>query len=243
MNEKQFLEDLFEDYITSDDSPYLRNMRELEIKEVKQYMRPGGVVLELGCEIGYMTSMISPLARELDVVEGSTQFINEAKKRNLPNVKFYNCLFEEFAPKQKYDYVFMSHVLEHLQNPQQTLGMVRSALAEGGKLFVVVPNAKAMSRQLALKMGIIKDLYGLTPNDVRGGHRRVYDSRTLAAELQKAKLCYNITGLLFKPFADFQMDVLIENEFLTQKHLDGLALLGRDYPEECGALFAVCVND
>ena len=87
-NEKEFLNCLFENYITSDDSPYLRNMRNLEIKECSKYMKPGGIALELGCEIGYMTSLISPLVKHLDVVEGSVKFIIEAKKRKLQTSGF-----------------------------------------------------------------------------------------------------------------------------------------------------------
>lgn len=247
MSEKQFLEDLFDDYITSDDSPYLRNMRELEIKECKKHMLaqqdPHGVALELGCEIGYMTSMISPLVVELDVVEGSTKFCEEAKKRNLSNATFYNCLFEDYKPKRFYDYIFMSHVLEHLQDPQAVLYNVRSWLKPNGKLFVVVPNGNAASRRLAQAMGLLDDRFALTPNDVRGGHRRVYNYLGFKKELQAANFNTKIKGLLFKPFSDFQMDILIENGFLMQQHLDGLAKLGERYIDLCGALMAVCTKE
>lgn len=243
MNEKQFLEDLFDNYITSDDSPYLRNMRELEIKECKKHMAPGGVALELGCEIGYMTSMISPLVAELDVVEGSTKFCEEARKRMLPNATFYNCLFEEYKPTRSYDYIFMSHVLEHLVDPQRVLHNVRSWLKPDGKLFVIVPNAGAASRRLAQKMGLIENREELTPNDIRGGHRKVYDRISFHNELRRAEFRFSIQGLLFKPFADFQMDILLAQGFLTQQHMDGLAKLGEDYSDLCGALMAVCTKE
>ena len=243
MSEKQFLEDLFDDYITSDDSPYLRNMRNLEIKECKKHMAEGGYALELGCEIGYMTSMISPLVEKLDVVEGSTKFINEAKKRNLPNATFYNCLFEDFRGHGQYDYVFMSHVLEHLVDPQQVLKIVHESLKPTGKLFVIVPNANAASRRLAEAMGLLKDRYELTLNDIRGGHRRVYSSGYLHEELCKAGFKFSLQGLLFKPFADFQMDKLLIQGFLTQAHMDGLAKLGENYMDLCGALMAVCTKE
>jgi len=243
MSEKQFLEDLFDNYITSDDSPYLRNMRELEIKECKKHMTEGGYALELGCEIGYMTSMISPLVEKLDVVEGSTKFINEAKKRNLPNATFYNCLFEDFRGHGQYDYVFMSHVLEHLIDPQQVLRIVHESMKPTGKLFVVVPNGNAASRRLAQAMGLIENRFALTPNDIRGGHRRVYESQSFAMELVKAKFNFSISGLLFKPFADFQMDTLLTQGFLTQDHMDGLAKLGESYMDLCGALMAVCTKE
>ena len=243
MDEKKFLEDLFDNYITSDDSPYLRNMRELEIKECKKHMlAQNAAALELGCEVGYMTSMISPLVAELDVVEGSTKFCEEAKKRNLPNTTFYNCLFEDYRPKRSYDYIFMSHVLEHLQDPQQVLRKVRSWLKPDGKLFVIVPNGNAASRRLAQAMGLLDDRFALTPNDIRGGHRRVYYLCSFADELRAAGFKFDVKGLLFKPFADFQMDTLLTQSFLTQQHMDGLAKLGESYTDLCGALMAVCTR-
>lgn len=246
--EKEFLENLVDNYITSDDSPYLRFMRELEIKECKKYMSPGGIALELGCEIGYMTSMISPLVKKLDVVEGSSKFIKEAKKRELPNVKFYNCLFEDFIGYEQYDYVFMSHVLEHLIDPQQVLQIVKRCLKPNGKLFVIVPNGNAASRRLAQSMGLIDDRFALTPNDIRGGHRRVYSYLSFKEELLNAGFKVGaenntaIKGLLFKPFSDFQMDDLLDQGFLTQQHMDGLAKLGERYIDLCGALMAICTK-
>jgi trans-aconitate methyltransferase len=218
-------------------------MRELEIKECKKHMTEGGYALELGCEIGYMTSMISPLVEKLDVVEGSTKFINEAKKRNLPNATFYNCLFEDFRGHGQYDYVFMSHVLEHLIDPQQVLKIVHESLKPTGKLFVIVPNGNAASRRLAQAMGLIDRRFELTPNDIRGGHRRVYYMFSFADELKTAGFEFDIQGLLFKPFADFQMDTLLAQGFLTQDHMDGLAKLGERYPDLCGALMAVCTKE
>ena len=173
MSEKEFLEGLFENYITSDDSKYLRYMRKVIMDRCLKWMKPGGVAMELGCEIGYMTSLIAPHVKTLDVIEGSEGFIREAKKRNIENAVFYNKLFEEVEAENQYDYVFASHVVEHLIDPQETLEVMYKALKPGGYIFVTVPNALAASRQLAVKMNLFDSLYDMTPNDIRGGHRRV----------------------------------------------------------------------
>jgi 2-polyprenyl-3-methyl-5-hydroxy-6-metoxy-1,4-benzoquinol methylase len=240
--EKGFLEGLFNKYITSNDSSYLRLMRELMIKKCKPYIKEGAYALELGCEIGYMTSLISSLVAYLDVLDGSKSFIVEAKKRNLKNVVFYNMLFEELSVKNKYDCIFMSHVVEHLIDPKYVLEKVKDALVPGGFVFIAVPNGRALSRQLAKSMGLIDDLYALTPNDIRGGHRRIYDMVSIEEEVVLAGLeIREISGVLVKPFCDIQMDFLIDTGFLKQEHLTGMMKLGTSYSDICGDIF-VCAT-
>ena len=100
------------------------------------------------------------------------------------NVRF----FEEFKPDGKFDYVFATYVLEHVADSIALLKHARSLLSEHGLLFVVVPNARAMSRQIARHMGLIDDLFALTKNDINHGHRRVYDRCTLNTDIAAAGL-------------------------------------------------------
>jgi hypothetical protein len=107
--------------------------------------------------------------------------------------------------------------------------------------FVVVPNANALSRQLALHMGLLKDLKNLTENDVNHGHRRVYDRVSLNRDLTEAGfVSISQGGILLKPLADFQMDKLIDSGILQEPQLDGLYRLGFEYPDLCGYLFSAC---
>jgi 2-polyprenyl-3-methyl-5-hydroxy-6-metoxy-1,4-benzoquinol methylase len=241
MDEKDFVQSLVSNYVTSDNSSQSRSMRNLLIRAFAPYLRQDGRALELGCEVGYMTQLISPLVKELQVVDASEEFLEAVKKRNLVNVSCYCSLFEDLTPEPKaYDYIFMSHVLEHLQDPDKILKMVHKALAPSGRLFVAVPNALALSRQLAQAMGLIDDLYALTPNDIRGGHRRVYDHRTLNLELVNNGFeIIESGGVFLKPFADFQLDEMIDRGLIGQSQIDGLYKLGFVYPEFCADCYAI----
>lgn len=238
-DEKKFINNLVPDYITSDISSQTRLMRELMIRTFKPYI-DGGRGLELGSEIGYMSERIATLVDHLDIVDGSESFLNQVKQRGIPNASYFCSLFEQFQPEPVYDYVFASHILEHLVDVSVVLEMVRKALKPGGYLFITVPNARALSRQLARHMGLIDDLYALTPNDLRGGHRRVYDRVLLTREIEGSG--FEIIaqgGLLFKPFADFQMDQLIDTGLLGSQQCEGLYRLGFDYPDMCADIFAI----
>jgi ribosomal protein S18 acetylase RimI-like enzyme/2-polyprenyl-3-methyl-5-hydroxy-6-metoxy-1,4-benzoquinol methylase len=238
-SERQFVEGLVPGYITSDTSSQTRLMRELLIRTFKPYVRRGRA-LELGSEIGFMSERIARLVDHLDIVDGSEAFLKQVEQRHIPNATCHHCLFEEFRPAAAYDCVFASHILEHLIDVRAVLRMIASALKPDGCLFVAVPNARALSRQLARHMGLIDSLYSLTPNDLKGGHRRVYDQVLLTRELEAAG--FEIVakgGILFKPFADFQMDKLIDIGLLGPEQCEGLHKLGHEYPDMCADIYAV----
>lgn len=237
--EKTAIESYAANYITSNDSSQQRLMRELEIRTFKPYINKGRG-LELGCEIGYMSELIAPLVDHLDIVDGSEKFIAQTRSRNIPNAEFFCSLFEEFKTEHKYDTVFASHILEHLYDVPAVLDVVHNLMTPQGYFIVAVPNARALSRQLARHMGLFDSLYDLTPNDLRGGHRRVYDRVTLNKELESAG--FDIIaqgGIFFKFLADFQMDKLIDIGILGNEQCEGLYRLGHEYPDMCADIYAI----
>lgn len=239
-SERAFLDRVYHTY-TVDHSAQTMAMRKLIVRTFAPWLQPGGHGLELGCSDGFMTEMLSRRIGRLDVVDGSEQFLAEARKRNLPNVEFRFALFEEFTATEKYDYVFASYILEHVLDPVAVMAMARTVLKPGGLLFIVVPNARALSRQLGLHMGLLQGLKDLTPNDHNHGHRRVYDRVDLNRDIAAAGF-ENVSqgGIMLKILADFQMDQLIDKGMLQEPQIDGLYKLGLEYPDLCGSLFSVC---
>lgn len=237
--EKNKIKSLVPKYITSDDSSQVRLMRDMIIRTFKPFIH-GEVALELGCEIGYMSERIAPMFERLDIVDGSEEFLNCVKSRGISNARYIHSLFEEFRTDTVYDCVFASHVLEHVINVSVVLRMIHSVLKSHGYLFITVPNAHALSRQLARHMGLVKHLYELTPNDHRGGHRRVYDQVLLAQDVEAESFEIVAQGGIFlKPFADFQMDKLIDLGLLGPQQCEGLYLLGREYPDMCADIYII----
>lgn len=239
-NEMDFLESLTGTYITSE-SPQDRLMKTLAIQTFRPHIQPGWNALEFGCCDGFMTSMIAPLVAKLTVVDGSRHFISLAKKRVPADVEFIHTLFEDYQPDARYDCIFATYVLEHVQDAISFLQHARSLLKPGGLLFIVVPNARALSRQLARHMGLLDDLYSLTPNDLNHGHRRVYDRTSFNKDIAAAGLTQIAQGgLLLKLLADFQMDKMMETGILGEAQLQGLYKMGLEYPDFAGSLFSIC---
>lgn len=225
-------------------APQDRVIRELIVRTFEPYLDTSQRALQLGFAEGVDTGLLAPQVAHLDVVEGNRTFFEAGQKNALPNTTLYHDLFETFLPSRTegmYDAIFIIYVLEHVQDPVALLGMARRLLSPSGHLFIVVPNAHALSRQLALRMGIIPSLYALTEHDLNHGHRRVYDRSTLVKDLESAHLCIaEQGGIMVKILADFQLDALIEQDILGPEQIDGLYKLGFDYPDLCGSLYAVC---
>lgn len=239
-NEMAFLESVVNTYVTSE-SVQDRTIKSLAVRTFKPYIQTDSHALEFGCSDGFMTALIAPLFDTLTVVDGSRRFIELAQQRVEANVEFVHTLFEEYRPSKRFDYIFATYVLEHVQDAVKFLQLAKNLLSERGLLFLVVPNARALSRQLARHMELLNDLYELTPNDIKHGHRRVYDRTTLNRDIEAAGLWHmGQGGLLLKPLADFQMDTLYENKILIDQHVEGLYKMGLEYPDLAGSLYSIC---
>ncbi|MFV9875364.1 MAG: class I SAM-dependent methyltransferase [Rickettsiales endosymbiont of Dermacentor nuttalli] len=243
VNEKRHLSSLIDVYSKGNDQEKINAViRSLGARTFFPFISDKqAVALELGCSNGFMANLIAEKIQAVHVLEGVHELIIEVEKDAKSNVKFIHTLFEEFNSDQKYDYVFALFVLEHVFDVQEVLNMVKRVLKPGGILFITVPNARALSRQFARHMGIIQDLKELTENDVCFGHRRVYDRCTLNEELNQAGFSQIMQGgLLLKILADFQLNELLNNGFLSENHIDALYKLGLEYPDLCGSLFSIC---
>ena len=238
--EMAFLESVTHTYVMSD-SPQDRLIKTLAIRTFTPYLLPGKRALEFGCCDGFMTGLIAGHVDQLTVVDGSQTFIEMAKTRVPAKVEFVHSLFEDFSPHHKFDYIFATYVLEHVSDPIGFLKIASQLLAKDGLLFLVVPNARAFSRQLARHMGILEDLFALTPNDINHGHRRVYDRISLNRDVEAAGLLQvGQGGLLLKLLADFQMDQMIETGIIADPQIEGLYKMGLEYPDWAGSLFSIC---
>ncbi len=156
MNEKEFLDKVAETYKTFV-SPISKWSINSYIKIYKKHIQSNGKSLELGCSNGYSTRILSELTELLDVVDGS-KYMLERMRQELPakkNVTFIYSLFEELEKENEYENIFCSYILEHVVNPEQLLNKIYYMLRPGGKAFITVPNATALSRQMAFEMHLV----------------------------------------------------------------------------------------
>lgn len=211
------------------------------MRALSPFFPKDGKALEIGCFEGDSTRLFAEHFQDLAVLEASRDLIDIARTRVPAHVEFHHGTIETAALDPIYDAIFLVHTLEHLDDGVDALRRIGRWLAPGGRLFVVVPNAQAASRQIAVRMGLIATNNAVTDGERQHGHRCTYSFDTLEHDVRSAGLEIAFRGgVVFKPFANFQFDRMLEHQIIDQQYLDGCYALGMQYPELCSSIYVVC---
>ena len=211
------------------------------IRTFEAFFRQGSL-LELGSFKGDFTRRFLERFEDVTCVEASEEAIAEARAKLGDKPSYIHSLFETATLSKRYDNIVMTHVLEHLDDPVRVLKRVNAEwLADGGRFFLVCPNANAPSRQIAVKMGLISHNAAVTPAEVEHGHRCTYTLDTLERDAVAAGLrVVHRSGIFFKALANFQWDRLLKTDIVSKDYLEGCYKLGQIYPEFCSSIFLMC---
>lgn len=216
-------------------------MHKYMMQSFTPFLRPGSA-LELGSFKGDFTRRLLPHFDDLSCVEASAEAIEQAREIMPDSVQFHEGMFETITLPKRYDNIILTHVLEHLDDPVGVLRRVNTEwLAEGGRFFLVCPNANAPSRQIAVKMGLVTHNDAITPGEAEHGHRITYSLDTLERDAAAAGLrVVHRSGIFFKALANFQWDRLLNTDIISPEYLDGCYALGQLYPDLCSSIFLMC---
>ena len=206
-----------------------------------------GNCLELGSFKGDFTKRLSQHFADLTCVEASSEAISEAKLsvNKIAQVKWIEGLFMDVDLDTKYDNIILTHVLEHIDDPIELLSKIKNEwLSDKGKLFIVVPNANAPSRQIAVKMGLIEHNTAITASEEEHGHNITYTLDTLDSHARASGLEVTTrSGIFFKALANFQWDQLLQTDIISKEYLDGCYDLGQQYPDLCSSIMLICKKE
>jgi len=111
-------------------SPWLRKHR---ILAASPYIR--GRVLDFGCGVGALSELCT--AADYHGVDRDEESVIIARSK-YPESTFDTRL----SPDVTYDTIVMLAVIEHLQNPKETLSDFRTMLADGGRIVVTTPHPR-----------------------------------------------------------------------------------------------------
>jgi 2-polyprenyl-3-methyl-5-hydroxy-6-metoxy-1,4-benzoquinol methylase len=219
----------------------------------------GDSLLDLACGDGLLTAQFRPHFRRVVGVDASGAHLHQARLR-CPDVEFHESLIEDFRPAERFGTVVLFNILEHVQDPAEFLRHVAEFVAPGGVLFITVPNAEAINRRLAVRMGTLVSADELSPYDIKvAGHRRSYTLQSLSADIEAGSLAIKDSGgIFYKMLSMSQMDWFLKNglwdsgfgwgrtgeettrdwraEFCRASYE-----LGREQPQDCNLIFA-CVT-
>lgn len=220
-------------------APFDAAMRTYMMRSFEPYFQEGAC-LQVGCAHGDQTALLLERFTDLTVIEPTAEFLNHTRSRFAGRATFVEALIEDYETDKRFETIIFSHVLEHVIDPIEVISKLGDLLTPTGRLFVVVPNAEAPSRRIAVKMGILSHLEALSADDVAAGHRRVYRQDTLLRDVMGAQLALIDTGgILFKPLANFQFNGLMGGDLITDAFMEGCYQLGREAPSSCASIYVV----
>jgi len=108
-----------------------------------------GEILDVGSSRGHFERFVAdnfPMLRYVGVENDKSVIPTNSNSRNVS--------IEEFLaqkPNVQFDFVFMNHTLEHLNDPISSLISLRQLIKSEGILWVDVPNIKAIEEPLAIE--------------------------------------------------------------------------------------------
>jgi 2-polyprenyl-3-methyl-5-hydroxy-6-metoxy-1,4-benzoquinol methylase len=216
----------------------------------------GRSLLDMPCGDGSLTAVLSSRFERIVGLDASSKHLALARQ-NVPKAEIHESLIEDFETTERFDTITMINVLEHVEDPVAVLKKAASLLADGGILMVHVPNAAAVNRRLAVKMGTLTHCEELSPFDINvAGHRRSYSLATLSDDIRAARLRIESTGgVFYKMLSTPQMDWFLKNGLWEtggfgwgrvggpdldwkQEFCRACYELGKEQPEDCNVIYA-----
>jgi len=203
---------------------------------IKQYRTEGKSALEIGCGSGYSTEKLCDLFDDIEVIEPSKGNI-ELLKGRLPTITCHQTLLEAFKAKRKYDFIFFMNVIEHVEEPVDSLKILAELVRHEGLIFISAPNCMSLNRRAGYKMGVLEHYEKMAPKDYEVGHRRLYTVDMLKDHCEQANLkVLSMKGMYLKPLSESQMIAL------GDEAVRAFYLLGEEIPEYCASIMAIATK-
>lgn len=198
--------------------------------------------LELGCYHGHMTKKLSQICKTVTAVDYDHECIDRATLYcgNFNNVDFITFDFMDFSNYAGYEVIYFSHSLEHVPDDKSLLKNISNNLSPGQKLITIVPNGRSLSRQIAVKMGLMADGLEVTEFEKNIGHYRTYDQSLLSnVFIESGFKVLTAGGIMPKIFSNGQFDKCLDNSIISYEFLDALYQLSDKYPEICSSIYVI----
>ena len=127
---------------------YLRPSRRAALDADVFYLHacPGERLLEIGCGSGAMLRRMQLRGWQVEGIDFDPAAVAQAKGLGL-QVSVGDIL-KMALPADAYNVVVMSHVIEHVPDPQSLLRECWRLLRPGGRLVMITPNSRALSHRL-----------------------------------------------------------------------------------------------
>lgn len=143
--------DYFQFYENNLDSDYKDNSHRRRFAKITSIIpKVKGRILDLGCGIGKITSLLE--GDEIIGCDISENAIKIARKNNSKNKRFIKADARNLPFSDGYfDFIFALDVFEHIPNFEKAISEVHRVLKKDGKLIAIIPNGSGISQKFDKK--------------------------------------------------------------------------------------------
>lgn len=190
---------------------------------IVKHIKPGDLVLELGCATGRMTEVFAAAGAVVVGVDRSPAYLARARER-VPAARFVEGDVEDPVSCPPMDHVVATNLVHELDDPAGFFKLAAGWLAPGGMLHVSLQNPYSLHRLVGRG-----DPFAVTPEGRSLGTRSLFDVETLFAWADAAGLWLTaeVEGVMLKPYPNAVMAQL------PDALLRELVEAGRAMPKRC----------
>jgi len=135
-------------------------------KIVKPYIKPGMVVLDLGCGPGFFTIEIAKILNgqgkviAADLQEGMLEIIKQKiRKTELEQtIELHKCQDQSVGVSEKVDFILAFYVVHEVPNQEKLFQELKTILKPKGKIFIVEPNFHVPKKSFNTMLERVKNL-------------------------------------------------------------------------------------
>jgi 2-polyprenyl-3-methyl-5-hydroxy-6-metoxy-1,4-benzoquinol methylase len=114
---------------------------ENSFNNIKKYLKQNGKLLDIGCNNGTFLQIINSTNKNIDLY-GTDVSLSDQNLLNLNSMGFKIKKTEDPSDfNEKFDFISVLHVLEHIDNIDSFFIHLQKLLNEGGSIYIEVPNA------------------------------------------------------------------------------------------------------
>lgn len=161
-----------------------------------------GTLLDVGCGEGFALQWFADKGWNvcgIDYSSAGMQAMNPAMMANSTFGDVFELLDQRVAAGERYDVIWLKHVLEHVTDPLALLNTLRLLCAPGGSLVVTVPNDFSSLQEHLLSTGAIDDRFWIALPD----HLSYFDADSLRSAAE------NCGWVVRDLLADFPIDLYL----------------------------------
>lgn len=139
----------------------------------EKFLNPHENILEIGCGMGGILIPFKLAGFDVKGIDLGDEYINIGRQFNLDlSVK---SIKDIVAKKEKYNFVILSHLIEHIPDLDTFFINLKEILSENGKIFIAVPGIKSMHKTYDNNL----------QNYLQNAHCWAFSKNTLSAFLNK----------------------------------------------------------